>query len=129
MTKGASTGTFVCICNLPFAGCVLSIYPIIERLLVLCCQAVDCPVSLGGALLIHERLLHRSTTNTTDRVRQVILTNPHLVTSPSSHLTLMTLTQISPNHHLVLTDSFHATDGLLTFGMYTGQRTCNKYTK
>ena len=32
-------------------------------------RAVDCPVPLGGALLIHERLLHSSTPNRTDDVR------------------------------------------------------------
>ena len=32
-------------------------------------SAVDCPVPLGGALLIHERLLHSSTPNRTEDVR------------------------------------------------------------
>ena len=32
-------------------------------------SAMDCPVPLGGALLIHERLLHSSTPNRTDDVR------------------------------------------------------------
>ena len=38
-----------------------------------CWMGIDCPVRLGSALLIHERLVHRSTPNTSDgRVRLAV---------------------------------------------------------